>query len=62
VAINAREGLSHLWLVDPDARTLEVYHLQDNGHWLLLITLEGEVPVQQPPFDAIAFPLDSLWA
>jgi len=48
--------------VDPDARTLEVYHLQDNGHWLLLITLEGEVPVQQPPFDAIAFPLDSLWA
>jgi len=58
----AREGVPHLWLVDPDARTLEVYQLQHDGHWLLLTTLKDDDPVSQPPFDAIAFPLASLWA
>lgn len=60
--IYAREGVPHLWLVDPDARTLEVYRLQDDGHWLLLATLKDDDPVSQPPFDAIAFPLGTLWA
>ena len=60
--IYAREGVPHLWLVDPDARTLEVYHLQGDGHWLLLATLIDDDPVKQPPFDAITFPLGSLWA
>ncbi len=58
----AREGVPHLWLVDPDARTLEIYHLQANHHWLLLETLKDDDPVKQPPFDAITFPLESLWA
>lgn len=58
--VYARQGVSHLWLVDPDARTLEVFQL--NGeHWLLLVTLRDDQPVQQPPFDAISFPLDALW-
>lgn len=57
----AKAAVAHLWLVDPDARTLEVYEL--NGeHWLLLTTLHDDQPVRQPPFDAIEFPLDSLWA
>ena len=59
--IYARQRIPHLWLVDPDARTLEVYHLQDNGHWLLLETLKDDDPVKQPPFDATTFPLGSLW-
>lgn len=57
----AREGVKHLWLVDPDLRTLEVYQL-DGGHWVLLQTLKDDDPVRQPPFDATEFPLDSLWA
>ena len=60
--IYARERVAHLWLVDPDARTLENYRLQDDGHWLLLDTLKDDDPVKQPPFDAITFPLASLWA
>lgn len=60
--IYARERVAHLWLVDPDARTLEVYRLLDDGHWLLLETLKEDDPVKQPPFDAITFPLTSLWA
>ncbi len=60
--IYARESVRHLWLVDPDLQTLEVYALGDQGHWVLLDTLEGDTPVRQPPFDAIEFPLGSLWA
>ncbi|HHI76485.1 MAG TPA: Uma2 family endonuclease [Gammaproteobacteria bacterium] len=63
--VYAREGVGHLWLVDPDLQTLEVYRLdttQDSPHWLLLESLEGNAPVRQPPFDAIEFPLGSLWA
>ena len=60
--IYAREGLRHLWLIDPDLRTLEVYALDDDGHWILLDTLKDDDLVRQPPFDAIEFPLDSLWA
>jgi Putative restriction endonuclease len=60
--IYAAEGVRHLWLVDPDARTLEVYGLQDSGHWLLLETLKEDDGVRQPPFEAISFALGSLWA
>ena len=58
--IYAREGVSHLWFIDPVARTLEVMALRD-GHWVLLATLADDDPVSQPPFDAITFPLDALW-
>ncbi len=60
--IYAREGIRHLWLIDPDAHTLEVYQLNDDRHWLLVETLKDDDEVRQPPFDAIGFPLDSLWA
>jgi Uma2 family endonuclease len=62
--IYAREGVRHLWLVDPDLQTLEVYTLdksRDQPHWLLLDSLEGDAPVKQPPFDATEFPLGVLW-
>ncbi len=59
-AIYAREQVSHLWLVDPDARTLEVFKLCD-GQWLLLDTLTDNAPVSLSPFEAISFPLDALW-
>ena len=62
IPIYAREGVPHLWLVDPDARTLEVYRLQDDGHWLLLTTLKEDDPGRQPPFEAVSFPLQSLWS
>jgi Uma2 family endonuclease len=58
----AREGIPYLWLVDPDVRMLEVYRLDADRRWLLLATLKDDDPVSQPPFDAIEFPLDSLWA
>ena len=58
--IYAREGVGHLWFVDPDAKTLEAFELRE-GKWVLLATLIGDAPVSLPPFDAITFPLDALW-
>ena len=58
--IYAREGVSHLWFVDPVSKTLEAFELRD-GHWVLLVTLADDAPVSLPPFDAIGFPLDALW-
>ena len=58
--IYAREGLSHLWLVDPDLRTLETYAL-NKGHWLLLNAYKDDDKVSAPPFDAIELDLGVLW-
>lgn len=56
----ARETVQHLWLVDPDLKTLEVYQLKE-AHWSLLASLKDDDPVRQPPFDASEFSLGSLW-
>jgi Uma2 family endonuclease len=53
--------VGHLWLLDPDQRTLEVYQ-NAGGHWLLLGVFENEDEVTAVPFDAIAFNLGGLWA
>lgn len=60
--IYARVGVKHLWLVDPDLQTLEVYELNAENHWTLISTLKDDDPCSQPPFDAIEFSLDVLWA
>jgi len=57
----AKNGVRHLWLIDPDVKTLEAYELRD-GNWVLLVTLDEDKPVSVPPFDAIEFPLSVLWA
>lgn len=57
----AQERLLHLWLIDPDARTLEAFALLD-GRWMLLGTRTGDDAVRLAPFEAIEFPLSSLWA
>jgi hypothetical protein len=59
-AIYAEHGVAHLWLVDPDARTLEAFALQA-GVWVLIAALRDDAPVSVAPFDAVTFPLDSLW-
>ena len=58
--VYAREGVGHLWFVDPGAQTLEAFELRD-GKWMLIDTLFGDASVSLPPFGAIAFPLGALW-
>ena len=61
-AIYAREGVSHLWFVDPNARTVEVFALGDDRHWSLVRAVEGDDAVALQPFDALEFPLARLWS
>ena len=58
--IYAREGIGHLWLVDPSARTLEAFRLVD-GDWSAAGSASEAEPVSFPPFEAVSFPLDALW-
>jgi Uma2 family endonuclease len=58
--IYARYDVAHVWLVDPVAKTLEAYALQQGG-WLLLATLKDDDEVSLPPFDAVSFSLADLW-
>ena len=58
--VYAREGVGHLWFVDPEARDLEAFELRD-GEWVLIATARNDDPVSIPPFEAISFPLDALW-
>ncbi len=59
--IYAREGVSHVWLVDPEARTLEVLGL-DGGTYRILDVHAGDAKVRAAPFDAIELDLAILWA
>jgi len=56
----AREGVRHLWLVDPAAQSLEVFRLE-NGRWSMLGTHAGEVTVRAEPFEMRALELGRLW-
>ena len=59
-AVYAREKVSYLWLVDPDARSLEAFELR-NTEWALIDTLFDDALVSLPPFEAISFNLSDLW-
>ena len=58
--VYAREGVGHLWIVDPLDRTLEAFELRD-GHWTLIATAKDDEPISIRPFDAITFSLGDLW-
>jgi Uma2 family endonuclease len=57
----AREGVGHVWLVDPVARTLEVLRLE-GSHWVLLATHGGDDTVRAEPFEALELHLAQVWA
>jgi Uma2 family endonuclease len=58
--VYAREGGRHLWFVDPLARTLEIYRLE-NSRWLELGAYAGDERFRAEPFDAIELELSLLW-
>ena len=57
---HARAGIPHLWLVDPDARTLEVYRLTD-GLYTRVLAVAGDVRVRAEPFDAVELDMTEWW-
>jgi Uma2 family endonuclease len=59
--VYAREGVGHIWLVDPLERTLEIFRLE-SGRWVLAGAFAGETKVRAEPFDAIDLDLAILWS
>lgn len=56
----AREGVKHLWFVDPRPKMLEVYRLEQ-GRWVLLGTYLEDALVRAEPFEALELKLALLW-
>lgn len=55
-----RAGVAHVWHVDPDARTFEVFR-REVKDWLLVLAAEGSETVRAYPFDAIVLDLARIW-
>ena len=59
--VYAREGVRHAWLVDPIARTLEVYELSGKRSWGTPAMHGGAARIRVPPFEALELDLSALW-
>ncbi|MCY4634688.1 MAG: Uma2 family endonuclease [Acidobacteria bacterium] len=58
--VYGREGVRHLWLVDPAERTLDAFRLSA-GEWTRITTAADDERVQIAPFEAADFSLADLW-
>jgi Uma2 family endonuclease len=59
--IYAREGVGHVWLVDPLQQTLEILRLDSQRRWSLVATHEADATVRAEPFAAFGLALRALW-
>lgn len=59
--IYSRERVSHVWLVDPILKTLEVLRL-DGVTYRIVAVHRDDARVRAEPFDAIELELATLWA
>lgn len=59
--IYARENVPHVWLIDPLAKTLEVFVLGSGRRWTLAGVHRGDARVRAEPFDAVELDLSILW-
>jgi Uma2 family endonuclease len=58
--VYAREGVAHVWLVNPLQRTLEVFR-RHGPNWTLVVAHGGGGLIRVEPFDALEWDLGSLW-
>ena len=59
--LSQREGVSHVWLIEPLDRFLEVLEL-DGATYRIVDRAEGDTPRRLRPFEAIEFDVAALWA
>lgn len=58
--VYAREGVQHVWLVDPERQSLEVFRLQE-GRYTLLATHAGMIRMRAEPFQSLDLELTYVW-
>jgi Uma2 family endonuclease len=63
IALYAKAGTSHAWLVNPLQRTLEVLQLSSTNprQWLMLGVFLDDAKVRAAPFEAFELDLAVLW-
>jgi len=59
-ALYARYDVPHLWIIDPDAKTIEAFTLEDR-RYVLAVSATGNQPVDLPPFIGLGLVPDRLW-
>jgi len=59
--VYARHGIAHYWIVDPEARRLEMYTLS-RGSYELSADFTGQVQATTILFPGLVIPLPALWA
>jgi Uma2 family endonuclease len=59
-ALYARAGITHYWMIDPDARVLEALALRD-GTWVDVGVYDDTATARIPPFDAIELEVGRLF-
>ncbi len=59
--IYAREGVRHVWLVDPLERYLEVFRRSEDGLWKLISQHAGQGMIRAEPFDAVELDMGAWW-
>ena len=68
LGVYARAGVSHVWLIDPLARLVEVLvrvpqgGIGPEGRWSIQATFADPTRVRVDPFAAVELELDLLWA
>jgi Uma2 family endonuclease len=60
LAIYARAGVAHVWLLNPLLQTLEVLRLQSQ-RWSLVAAHDADARVRAEPFGATELALPALW-
>lgn len=60
LALYAREGVPHAWLLDPVQRTLEVLRLA-HQQWVIVSVHAGDEEARAEPFEATPLVLRRLW-
>jgi len=58
--IYAQSGVSHYWIVDPKARSLEVFRLEGENYTLTCVGSEDDV-IAFEPFEDVQIDLQYLW-
>ena len=58
--LSARYGVPHYWIVDPDARVIETYHLT-GATYEPGPRLDGTAPVALPPFPDLLLDPAAVW-
>lgn len=58
--VYARAGVTHVWLVNPVERLLEVFRLEKD-RWVLVETRVGDEVAKVEPFPDVAVSLGQLW-